>query len=393
MTRNPRSSPSIRNVRVAHLEHTTVPGGAEFALVRMFEAGAPWRPLLLLPPTADLGVFGSAHGVQVRETGVIQPAGASSRRGWFIFGATVRLLAQAIATRVHPGFRRADVVDANTARAAAYGALAAWTSRVPFVVHLRDMVDAEALGGFGFRLMSRVVLPRVDGVIADTEETLASARPFLRAEAVTAVIMSASGIAPLSNRADRLPGEPLRIGMLARLDPWKGQELLLESFAAAFPDGTERLELAGGAPFDHDDFIGVLRAKASELGVADRVGLLGHVEDVDSVLSRWDIAVQASLRPEPLGQNVLQGLAAGCAVVVADEGGPTEWVTHDVNGLRFAPRDASSLTAALRRLADDGELRRRLSAAAAATPGLLSDAEVADAHAEFYADVLARHRV
>lgn len=387
-----RSPVDPTRVRVAHLDHATVAGGAEFALVRMFAAGAPWRPLLFLPPSPHVGVFGGAHGVPIREVGVAQPAGASSRRGWFLVEATMRLVAQAVATRLHPGFRSADVVDANTARSAAYGALAAWTSRVPFVVHLRDMVDAEALGGFGFRMMSRIVLPRADGVVADTEETMASARPFLRPAAVVAVIMSASGIAAAPSRAPHPPDGPLRIGMLARLDPWKGQELLLDAFATAFPRGDERLELAGGAPFGHDDFARRLRARATELGVADRVEFLGHVDDVEAVLARWDIAVQASIRPEPLGQNVLQGLAAGCAVVVADEGGPTEWVADDVNGLRFAPRDAGSLAAALRRLADDVGLRTRLGAAAAATPGLLTDAEVAQAHAAFYADVLERRR-
>lgn len=377
-----------RPIRVAHLDHTTVAGGAELALARMFEAGAPWSPLILLPPTPDVGVFGSARGFVRRMVGVAQPAGASSRGLWFMVGATARLLVQALATRLHAGFRQADVLDANTARAAAYGALAAWTSRVPFVVHLRDMVDSDALGGFGFWMMSRVALRRADGIVSDTEETLDSARPFLRDGTATAVIISASGLSPRCARTETPPRDPLRVGMLARLDPWKGQELLLEAFAAAFPDGDARLELAGGAPFGHDGFIDLLRARAVELGIADRIELLGHVDDVDAALARWDVAVQASTRPEPLGQNVLQALAAGCAVVVADEGGPTEWVTHDVNGLRFAPRDAAALAAALRRLAEDPGLRVRLGAAAVATPGLLTDVEVAEAHRAFYAEVL-----
>ncbi|MEV8368602.1 glycosyltransferase [Microbacterium sp. NPDC064584] len=373
---------------MAHLEHTTVAGGAEFALSRMLEAGAPWNPLLLLPPTADLGVFEAVQGVTIRGVGVVQPAGASTRGGTFLLAATARLLVQAAAVRMHRGFRQSDIVDANTARAAAYGALAAWTSRTPFVVHLRDMVDAEALGAFGFTLMSRVVLPRADGVIADTVKTLASAEPYLRDDAVAEVIVSASGLRASRGPSTRGERSPLRIGMLARLDPWKGQELLLRAFAAAFPHGDERLELAGSAPFGHEGFRHDLGRLATDLGVADRVEFLGHVADIHSLLESWDIAVQASTRPEPLGQNVVQALAAGCAVVVADEGGPTEWVTDDVNGLRFAPRDLASLTTTLRRLADDRVLRRRLGETAASTPGLLTDAQVAEQTAGFYRRVL-----
>ena len=177
--------------------------------------------------------------------------------------------------------------------------------------------------------------------------------------------------------------------MLARIDPWKGQLLLLDSFASALGEGDAVLEFAGAPLFGHEPFEHRLRARAAELGLGDRVRFLGHVDDIAAVLDRWDVAVQASTRPEPLGQNVLQYLAAGCAVIVADEGGPAEWVADDRNGLRFAPRDAGSLAAALKRLAGDADLRRRLGSAAAATEGLLDDEGVARQHARFYADVLA----
>lgn len=180
------------------------------------------------------------------------------------------------------------------------------------------------------------------------------------------------------------------VGMLARIDPWKGQELLLEAFARAFPDGDARLQLAGSAPFGHEEFAAHLRELAADRGVSDRVDVLGHVDDVDTLLDGWDIAVQASLRAEPLGQNVLQYLAAGCATVVADEGGPTEWVRDGENGMRFVPRDTDDLARVLRTLADDPEVRQSLGDAASRTPGLRTDAEIAQAHAEFYDAVIAR---
>ena len=176
--------------------------------------------------------------------------------------------------------------------------------------------------------------------------------------------------------------------MLARIDPWKGQRVLLDAFAEAFAGSDATLEFAGAAPFGHDGFLEELRGRAAELGVTEQVRFLGHVDDVDGLIERWDVAVQASTRPEPLGQNVLQYLAAGRAVVVADEGGPTEWVHDDVNGLQFAARDTRSLADVLRRLGADPALRARLGLAAAATPGLLVDSEVAAAHGTFYAEVI-----
>lgn len=375
--------------RVLHLSHTTVPGGAEFALVRMLRAHPEWHPAVLLPAVDEAGAFaGLPASVPRSSRGVRQPAGVTSGSPLVLLGAAVRLAVQALVTRADRRFRSADVIDANTARAATYGALAAWTSRVPFVIHLRDLVEPEALGRFGFELLTRIALPRANGVVANSRATLDSARPFLRTGAVTAVIPSAAGLILGQPRRAREPG-PLRIGMLARIDPWKGQLLLLDSFASALGEGDAVLEFAGAPLFGHEPFERRLRARVAELGLGERVRFLGHIDDIAAVLDRWDVAVQASTRPEPLGQNVLQYLAAGCAVIVADEGGPAEWVADDRNGLRFAPRDAGSLAAALKRLAGDADLRRRLGSAAAATEGLLDDEGVARQHARFYAEVLA----
>ena len=375
--------------RTLFLSHATVPGGAELALVRMLRSRPDWNAVVLLAPTPDAGVFADLP-VAVRVSGIRQLAGASAAGPLAQAGNLVRLLAQAAATRLHPAFRSADVVVANTTRSAAYGALAARSSRKPFVVHVRDMADAEALGGAGAALMRRVVLPRADGVVADTRRALDSALPFTRPGALAEVIPSASGLTVRPSPPRR--GGRLVIGMLARIDPWKGQEMLLDAFARAFDDGDARLQLAGSAPFGHEGYTEQLRRRAADLGIGSRVDLLGHVDDVDALLQSWDIGVQASVRPEPLGQNVLQYLAAGCATVVADEGGPTEWVDDGVNGLRFAPRDVDALAQTLRRLGADPALRRRLGESAARTPGLRVDADIADAHAAFYAQVAAAVR-
>ncbi len=379
-------------LRVLHLDHTASAGGAEHALVRMLVASPAWRPVVLVPRGAAGAVYRPLHGlVPVREAGPAQPSGLSAGGLRRTMGATARLVAQAAALRMHRAFRTADVVAANTARAAAYAALAARTSRVPLVIHLRDIVGADALGPAGHTLMTRIALPRADGVVANSQTTLASALPHLRADAEIAVIPSASGL-HVRSAPEHAADRPLHIGMLARLDPWKGQAELLEAFIAAFPKGEARLQLAGAALFGHEEYEAALRERAVAAGVADRVDLLGHVEDTDALLDDWDIAVHFATRPEPLGQNVLQYLASGTATIVADEGGPAEWVAHDRNGLRTPPRDVAALATALRRLAADPGLRARLGAGATATAGLLDDAAVAQRHAVLYAAVHAGTR-
>ena len=370
---------------IVHLAHTTAAGGAELALKRLLDAETDWQASLLVPAREDEDVFSDVSSRSVR--GVRQVAGASSGGPLRLIGLAVRLLVQAAVTRWHRRVRDSDLVVANSTRAAAYGALAVLGTDRPLVIHLRDHITPESLGSFGYRMMTSLVLPRADGIIANSNGTLATAASFLRDDAVSAVIPSPSGLDRL-RALPRAEGQPLRIGMLARLDPWKGQLALIEAFAEAFPDGDVELDLAGAGLFEHEAFIAQLKSRAAELGVGDRVNFLGHVEDIAPLLASWSITVQYSMRPEPLGQNVLQCLAAGTALVTADEGGPVEWVRHEQNGLRVAPRDPGALAAALRRLADDAELRMRLGRAARTTPGLLDDTEIAAIHAHLYRDVI-----
>ena len=57
-------------------------------------------------------------------------------------------------------------------------------------------------------------------------------------------------------------------------------------------------------------------------------------------------------------------MAAGLPVVAVDAGGPAEIITTDVDGLLVALGDVDAMAGALRRLADDPDLRTRLGAAA-----------------------------
>lgn len=377
-------------MKVVHLDHTRERGGAEYALSRMLRAPQrEWEATLILPRSADegLGVYEdlSNGDVRVVVSGPEQRPGVSSAGilGTFRFG--VGLLRQAAAVRSTRGVSQSDVVHSNTSRSSAYGALALLFSRKPFVVHLRDIVDRRSLGAAGYALMAYVALRRADGVIANSDATLKSVQSIITPHTPTAVIPSAiGGIRPEPREDDGT----FRIGMVARLDPWKGQKELIQSFAQAFPDGGAELVFAGAAAFGHDAYEHELDSIATALGVRDRVKFLGHVDDIGAVLRSLDVCAHASTRPEPLGQNMLQYLAAGRATVAVDAGGPAQWIQHDVNGRLFPINDRDALTRELELLRVDAAMRSRLAAAGPRTPGLPTDSNVTKMHQTFFEKVI-----
>jgi glycosyltransferase involved in cell wall biosynthesis len=103
-----------------------------------------------------------------------------------------------------------------------------------------------------------------------------------------------------------------------------------------------------------------LRAHAEALGLANRVGFTGHVEDVPSAIRALDIVVHASTEPEPFGMVVIEAMACAKPVVVSLAGGIAEIVEAGRNALVHAPGDVEGLAAQIGRLIGDPALRSRL---------------------------------
>lgn len=152
--------------------------------------------------------------------------------------------------------------------------------------------------------------------------------------------------------------------MVGRIAPWKGQDLFLRAFAAAFPGGEERAVLVGSPMFEEDAYERELRELVASLDLVERVEFRGFRENIWPELASFDVLVHASLIPEPFGQVVLEAMAAGVAVIAPDEGGPAALIADGDTGRLFASRDAESLAAAMRALRDAPQERRRLGGSA-----------------------------
>ncbi len=146
---------------------------------------------------------------------------------------------------------------------------------------------------------------------------------------------------------------PLAVA-LGRLHRNKGFDILLAAIAT-----TPRLYLwlAG----EGDERV-TLQGQASALGIADRVRFLGWRDDPGAVMAAADMLVSPS-RHEPLGNVVLEAWAAGVPVVASASAGPGTLIRDGETGLLVPVEDAERLAAALARLADDADLRARLSKA------------------------------
>ncbi len=149
------------------------------------------------------------------------------------------------------------------------------------------------------------------------------------------------------------PTDSINVGIAARLNPVKDIATLIRGFAIA--ERTEprlRLLIAGEGPEEN-----MLRALASELGVADKVAFLGWITDTDAFYASLDINTLTSLS-ETFPYALTEGARYSLATVSSRVGGVPALIDSGVNGILFEPGDAEKLGAALASLAGDENLRR-----------------------------------
>jgi glycosyltransferase involved in cell wall biosynthesis len=202
------------------------------------------------------------------------------------------------------------------------------------------------------------------------------------------VIGDSVELSPYPSRASA--GATTTFGLVGRIAPWKGQDLFLRAFAAAFPGGEERAVLVGSPMFGEEQFERDLGVLAAQLGLDGRLELRGFREDVWRELATFDVLVHASVIPEPFGQVVLEGMAAGLPVLAPDEGGPAEVIADGETGRLFRSRDQDSLAAAMCALRDDRAGREQLGTAAQRAVAAYHPAAIAEQLEALYERTLQR---
>lgn len=151
-------------------------------------------------------------------------------------------------------------------------------------------------------------------------------------------------------------GDDARIvGSVARLHPKKGFDYLLRAAPAVFERAPRAvLVIAGDGPSREP-----LEALARDLGVSDRVILLGDRANVAALLAGFDVFVLPSLY-EGIPNAVLEAMAAALPVVGTASGGTIEVIADGVTGRLVPPADAPALARALIELLENPDRARAM---------------------------------
>jgi glycosyltransferase involved in cell wall biosynthesis len=155
---------------------------------------------------------------------------------------------------------------------------------------------------------------------------------------------------------------------VARLDYLKDHATAVRTLARVVGEVPRaRLVLVGDGPERP-----AVEAQVRELGLGDRVRLLGSRGDVARLLHGADLFLLTSVS-EGIPLTVLEAMAAGLPVVATDVGGLREVVEDGSTGFLAPARDDAALAGLVRTLANDRGLCRRMGEAGRERAGRLFD--------------------
>jgi glycosyltransferase involved in cell wall biosynthesis len=168
----------------------------------------------------------------------------------------------------------------------------------------------------------------------------------------------------IDTRLDTCQHPRVRILTVSRIDPRKNLRCLPEAVAALRAAGHDvELVIVGpvvGAPGAAER--AAIEASAQAMGIGDRVRCPGSIP-LDRLLPmfrEYDLFVLPTGPGEGIPRVLLEAMSAGLPVVTTNVAGIPSLIAHEKNGLFLDAATGGAVAAAVGRLMDDGELRRRL---------------------------------
>jgi glycosyltransferase involved in cell wall biosynthesis len=360
--------------KILYLHTTSEIGGSDVSLVRLVEGLDParYQAVVVLPSEGPLVARLRDAGAVVHVMpALLKLTSRQGRRYLARFGLNMPRAVRALAALI----RREQIalVHTNTIHNL-YGGPAARLAGVPHVWHIREIVwqygSLRALELFMVRHLST-------RIIVTSEAVAAMFGP--PGERPASLVMIANGI-EVERFRPHVPGtprlvrqalgvaddEPL-VGIVCRLDMWKGVDVFLDAAArVAAVRPRVQFVVVGGAIIGQEAYARSLEMRAETLGLSGRVRFTGWTYGpaaMPEVHRALDVLVLASSEPEPFGLVVVEAMATGVPVVATAHGGPADIVVDGVTGTLVPPRDPAAMAAAICALVDDPAAAARMGAA------------------------------
>lgn len=330
-------------------------GGADFCMFKMAEAldRDSFEPLVVLRLRTRVADFYKKAGIPVR---IIDAPRIQKRLGalgtlriLFEFVRSVRYLTRLIQAEHISLVHSNDLLDFHAA-------MAARLAGVRSVQHVR-MIPPPGITRAVLRRLVTLFNDRVLCVSHCVAESTLAGHPkaCVLYDWLDPTVTRHECIQPTDLRAElALPADAILVGCVGRIEPWKGQDVLIRAapkILEAFPNTW--FPMVGTTVAGKERCLADFQGLAESLGVAERIHFLGERNDVLPLMRSFDVLVHTSISPDPLPGVVMEGGLAEKVVVGSRAGGVPEEIPERNRDYLYEPGNSDDLATAVINLLHD----------------------------------------
>lgn len=265
--------------------------------------------------------------------------------------------------------RNISIVHTNTA-ATLEGCIVSRKLHIPQLWSIHEIIVSPKLM---FRLTSRWIAKYASITVTDSgavKKHLMSSGRFSDSDihviynGVDADRFSPDNDSSYLRREWNIPDDARVIGMMGRVNSWKGQHDFLKAANIVMEKCPDVYTVFVGAAFEGEEW----REKELADAIAaspfrERIINQGYRTDSEGIYKLYDVFVLPSTNPDPLPTVVLEAMATGKPVVGYRHGGVCEMVADGENGLLAEVRDPQDLAEKILTLLGDDALRNKMAEA------------------------------
>lgn len=146
------------------------------------------------------------------------------------------------------------------------------------------------------------------------------------------------------------------IGMIGRVNAWKGQGDFLEAVLPLLQEDPKRVAFLAGSAFEGEEWrVQELDETIAQSDYANQIKRIDYYDRPQELYNLFDLFVLPSTNPDPLPTVVLEAMASGKPVVGYRHGGVCEMVAEGENGLLAQPGNPALLSETMKEILENPE--------------------------------------